>query len=74
MNDGVFGVFGEAVRGELGVVWDVGGGEFELGFLLERGVGGGNEGAEGVLEILLVILVDGGGERLQGGEDGVRDC
>lgn len=48
----------EAVRGASGNVGDVGRGEFDLGFLLEGGVGGGSVDAEGVEEVLFVLLVD----------------
>lgn len=52
-----------------GVVWDLGGGEFELGFLLGGWVAGGGEGGEGVEEVLLVVLLDEGGEGLERGQD-----
>lgn len=58
-----------AVRGTADGVGDVGCGEFELGLLLEGWVGGGGVGAEGVDEVLFVLLVDLEGERGQGGED-----
>lgn len=50
-------------------VWDVGGGEFELCFLLEGRVGGGGVGAEGVEEVLAFLLTDFFGEGDEGGED-----
>ena len=39
-------------------VWDVGSRELELGLLFEGWVGGGGVGAEGVEEILFVLLGD----------------
>lgn len=52
-----------------GVVWDLGVGEFELGFLFGGWVAGGGEGGEGVEEVLLVVLVNEGGEGLEHGQD-----
>ncbi len=59
-----------------GGVGDVCGGEFKLRFLLEGRVGRGGVGAEGVEEILLLVLLDLEGKRLQGGEDmvGYGEC
>lgn len=67
-RDGVvIGAVGECaaltVWGAADDVWDVGCGEFELGFLFEGWVGGGGVDAEGVEEVLLVLLGDLGGER-----------
>lgn len=58
-----------AVGGAADDVWDVGCGEFELGFLFEGCVGGRGAGAEGVEEILFVLLGDPGREWGQVGED-----
>lgn len=65
----VFFVVGVGGGGEDGVFGDVDGGEFEFGFLLQRLVGGGCVGAELVEEVLFVVLVDGCGEGVEGGED-----
>lgn len=50
-------------------VGDVGGGEFELCFLLEGRVGGGSIGTECVEEVLAFGLADFFGEGCEGGED-----
>lgn len=55
--------FGGAADG----VGDVGCGKFEFGFLLEGGIGGGGVGAEGVAEVLFVVLTDFEGKSCQGG-------
>lgn len=57
--------------GEDCVVWDVGRGEFDLGLLLLSNINRGSVCAESILDILFVQLVDGGGDRAQGGEYGV---
>lgn len=65
---GIFCVFG-GERREDGVVWDVDGGEFELGFLVESSVRGGSVSAEAVEEVLFFLLGYGGGERREGREE-----
>ena len=64
---------GVELGGEHGRVWDVGCGELELGLLLEGRVGGGGVRGKGVEDVLLVVLGDLCGERLEGGEDEVGD-
>ncbi len=62
VGEGAALAFGGAADG----VRDVGGREFEFGFLLEGGIGGGGVGAEGVAEVLSVALADFEGEGGQG--------
>ena len=68
----IVGAVGEGCAltlGIAGVVWDIGAGKLDLGFLLRGCVGGGSEGGEAVEEVLFVVLVDQGGKGLEGGED-----
>jgi hypothetical protein len=55
------------------VVWNVGRWELQLGLLLEGCVGAWDVGGEGVLDVLLVVLLDLRGERCEGREDEVSD-
>jgi hypothetical protein len=53
------------------VLRDVVGGHLQLGLLLDGLVGRVGVCIEGDLDILLIGLVDGGGQRAQGGQDRV---
>lgn len=83
-GDGVEGAVGEgtALAGwvlafggwfEGREIRDVGGWEFDLGLLFGGFVGGGRVGGEGVLDVLLLGLVDCGGKGMECGEDVVGD-
>jgi hypothetical protein len=56
---------------ETGILGDVVGRHLELGLLLQGLVGRVGVGIESKLDILLVGLVDGGGQRVQGGQNRV---
>lgn len=55
------------------VIWHIGAGELQLGFLGICRVGGGHKGGEGVGEVLLVRLSNGRGKRAERGKHRVRD-
>lgn len=54
-------------RGTADDIGDLGGWELEFGFLLQGGIGGRGVGAEGVTEVLFVILANFEGKGCQSG-------
>ena len=59
-----------------GVVWNIGGWEFDLCLLLAGWVAGGEVGGERVFEVLFLHLIDERWKRGEGGENMVvyREC
>ena len=51
------------------IVWNISCGELDLGLLLLRDIGRGPVGRKGIKEVLLVLLIDSGWKRGEGGEN-----